>query len=48
MCVGVWKKFKKFAEKRGGNVVDLGIGNVSILYLYETFFLLIYNIYIYK
>jgi large conductance mechanosensitive channel len=26
MCVGVWKKFKSFTEKRGGNVVDLGIG----------------------
>ncbi|RIA98553.1 large conductance mechanosensitive channel protein [Glomus cerebriforme] len=26
MCVGIWKKFEKFTEKRGGNVVDLGIG----------------------
>jgi len=26
MCVGIWKNFQKFTEKRGGNVVDLGIG----------------------
>ncbi|CAB4406831.1 unnamed protein product [Rhizophagus irregularis] len=26
MCINIWKHFKKFTEKRGGNVVDLGIG----------------------
>ncbi|GBB85680.1 hypothetical protein RclHR1_12160005 [Rhizophagus clarus] len=26
MCVDIWKNFRKFTEKRGGNVVDLGIG----------------------
>jgi hypothetical protein len=42
MCVGVWKNFKRFTEKRGGNVVDLGIGNVSIFTcIYEN--TLIYN-----
>lgn len=34
MCINIWKHFKKFTEKRGGNVVDLGIGKVSNYYYY--------------
>ncbi|CAI2170502.1 6810_t:CDS:2 [Funneliformis geosporum] len=26
MCLGIWKSFRGFVKKRGGNVVDLGIG----------------------
>jgi len=26
MCFGLWGQFKQFVDKRGGNVVDLGVG----------------------